>query len=101
MLVYMSICLYLHVLYFIPCFLCLDLSFSCVVWLDPHVSMLVYMSICLDLHALCFMPCFPMLCPSFLFYDDVRVACSHACMMLLAMPCLDLCVYVCSSMFMC
>ena len=65
MLVYMSICLYLHVLYFIPCFLCLDLSFSCVVWLDPHVSMLVYMSICLDLHALCFMPCFPILCSSF------------------------------------
>ena len=28
----------------------------------------------------------------FLFYVNVRVTCSHACMMLLAMPCLDLCV---------
>ena len=28
----------------------------------------------------------------FLLYVDVRVTCSHACMMLLAMPCLDLCV---------
>ena len=34
----------------------------------------------------------------FLFYVDVRVICSHACMMLLAMPCLDLCVDVCISM---
>ena len=30
----------------------------------------------------------------FLFYIDVRVTCSYACMMLLAMPCLDLCIYV-------
>ena len=29
-----------------------------------------------------------------LFYVDVRVTCSHACMMLLPMPCLDLCLYV-------
>ena len=29
----------------------------------------------------------------FLLYVDVRVTCSHACMLLLAMPCLDLCVY--------
>ena len=28
----------------------------------------------------------------FLLYVDVRVTCSHACTMLLAMPCLDLCV---------
>ena len=28
----------------------------------------------------------------FLFQVDVRVTCSHVCMMLLAMPCLDLCV---------
>ena len=34
----------------------------------------------------------------FLFYVDVRVTCSHACMMLLAMPCSDLCVDVCISM---
>ena len=34
----------------------------------------------------------------FLFYVDVRVICSHACMMLLAMPCLDLCVYAYASM---
>ena len=73
------ICLDLHALHFMPCFLCLDLlfpmfvmidphasmsdtmclcldlSFPCVVWLDPHVSMLVYMSICLSsmLYALC------------------------------------------------
>ena len=33
---------------------------------------------------LCFVP--------LLFQVDVRVMCSHACMMLLAMPCLDLCV---------
>ena len=38
------------------------------------------------------------LCHVFLCFDpllfkvDVRVTCSHACMMLLAMPCLDLCV---------
>ena len=30
----------------------------------------------------------------FLFYIDVRVTCSYACMMLLAMPFLDLCIYV-------
>ena len=29
----------------------------------------------------------------FLFYVDARVTCSRACMMLLAMPCLDLFVY--------
>ena len=34
----------------------------------------------------------------FLFYVDVRVTCSHACMMLSAMPCLDLRVYVFISM---
>ena len=34
----------------------------------------------------------------FLFYVDVRVTCSYDCMMLLAMPYLDLCVYVCISM---
>ena len=34
----------------------------------------------------------------FFFQDDVRVRCSHACMMLLAMPCLDPCVYVFISM---
>ena len=92
MLVYMSICLDLHALCFMPCFLCLDLSFPCVVWLDPHVSMLVYMSICLSymLYALghdflCFVCLFVL-------------TCSHVCVMLLALPCLDLCVYVCISM---
>ena len=34
----------------------------------------------------------------FLFQVDVRVTCSHACIMLLAMPCLDLCVFVFISM---
>ena len=34
----------------------------------------------------------------FLFQVDVRVTCSYACMMLLAMPCLDLCVSVFISM---
>ena len=34
----------------------------------------------------------------FLFEDNVRVMCSHVCMMLLAMPCLDLCVYIFISM---
>ena len=54
------------------------------------------MLICLDLYALYLMPCFLMLFFLFLLYVDVRVTCSHACMMLLAMPCLDLrvlCVY--------
>ena len=50
------------------------------------------MLICLDPHALCYMPCFPMLFFLFLLYVNVRVTCSHACMMLLAMPCLDLCI---------
>ena len=45
--------------------LCLDLSFPCVVWLDPHDSMLVYMFICLSYMLLCSMPCFPILCSSF------------------------------------
>ena len=35
-------------------------------------------------------PCFVHL----LLYVDVRVTCSHACMMFLAMPCLDLCVFM-------
>ena len=34
----------------------------------------------------------------FMFLDDVRVTCPHACMMLLAMICLDLCVNVFISM---
>ena len=48
----------------------------------------------------CFIPyamSFYALC-LFLFQVDVRVTCSHAYMMLLAMPCLDLCVYVFISM---
>ena len=55
--------------------------------------MLVYMSICLSyiLYDLCHVfLCFVPL----LFYVDVRVTCSHACMMSLAMPYLDLCLYV-------
>ena len=50
------------------------------------------MLICIDLHALYLMPCFPKLFFLFLLYVNVRVTCSYACMMLLAMPCLDLCV---------
>ena len=79
-----------HVPYFILLLACSQ--FRCMFF---HACLHV---ICLDLHALCFMPCFPMLCSSFLFYVDVRVTCSHACMMLLAMPYLDLCVDVCISM---
>ena len=41
------------------------------------------------------MPCFPMLCSSF---SSRIVTCSHTCMTLLAMPCLDLCIYVFISM---
>ena len=41
---------------------------------------------------------FPMLCSSFLFYVDVRVTCSHPCMMLLDMSYSNLCVDVCISM---
>ena len=65
----------------------LDLSFPCVVWLDQYVSMFVHVLVAF-LHVLCFMP---WLDPSFLCVD-VKVTCSHACMMSLAMPCLDLCV---------
>ena len=62
--------------------------------LDPCSSMLVYMLFVLIymLYALCHV--FLCFVPLF-FYVDVRVTCSHACMMLLAMPCSDLCVDVC------
>ena len=78
--------------------LCLDLSFPCVVWLDLHVSMLVHMfflsrSTCFMLYAMFSHTLF-----LFFLYVDVRFTCSHACMMFLAMPCLDLCVYAYASM---
>ena len=71
--------------------LCLDLFFPCVVWLDPHVSMLFT---CLFFFPTCFViyAVFSYVLFLFLLYVDVRVTCSHACMMSLAMPCLDLCV---------
>ena len=49
------------------------------------------------LYALCHVfPCFFL----FLFYVDVMVTRLHACMMFLAMPCLDLCVYACLQVYM-
>ena len=38
------------------------------------------------------MPCFPMFLCLFFFWVDVGVTCSYVFMMLLAMPCLDICV---------
>ena len=40
------------------------------------------------------MPFFPLFRSSFLLYVDVRVTCSHACMMSLVMLCSNLCVCV-------
>ena len=44
---------------------------------------------CIMLYAMFFYALF-----IFLFQDNVRVTCSHARMMLLVMPCLDLCIYM-------
>ena len=67
--------------------------------------MLCFMLRSTSLHAYmfrstCFMPyaMFSYALFLFLFQVNVRVTCSHVCVMLLAMPCLDLCVYVFISM---
>ena len=59
------------------------------------------MLICLDLHALCFMACFPMLC---FFFCSMFMLGLHAHMLditFLAVPCLDLHVYMHVSMPIC
>ena len=67
-----------------------------------HISCLYlhpYMLICLDPHALCYMPCFPMPFFLFLLYVDVRVTCSHACMIFFGYALLRamhfMCLYPC------
>ena len=53
----------------------------------------IFRSTCFMLYAMFFYALF-----LFLFQDDVSITCLHACMMLLVMPCLDLCIYVFISM---
>ena len=99
------------------CVPCLDLCvyvFFAMFYAQIYILTCLYVQIYM-LRALChvFLCSVPLL-----FQIDVRVTCSHACMMLLAMPCLDLCFYfhviwldpclhmlicldLCSSMFMC
>ena len=71
--------------------LCLDLSFPCVVWLDMHVSMLIHILVVL-IYMFMLYAMFSHALFIFLLYVDIRVTRSHACMMLLAMPCSNLCV---------
>ena len=70
-----STCFMLYALF--HAFLCFDLFFSCVVWLDPHVSLLFT---CLSVFPTCFMlyAVFSYVLFLFLLYVDFRVTCSHA-----------------------
>ena len=99
MFVYMLVILSLHAVCFIMLSMLRSIFSMCCLARSTcfYACLYVYLSF---IHALCFMPCFPMFC-SYVCSMLILGLHSHACIMSMVMPCLNLHVYMHVSMPIC